>query len=620
VDLAEQIARAAGGAEIARWAALTSGDKFAFQPAAHLRPTMIVPVWHEGAIVEDEVIGVEQLEYSGPVYDLDVAQLRNYIVDGVVVHNSIYGWRQADIQNILNFERDYPEAQVILLEQNYRSTQVILDTAQHVIAPNTERKEKRLWTENAGGLPVTIYEAYNEDDEASYTAREISRLVKTGKARWRDCAVMYRMNAQSRAIEQAFLGYNVPYQVVGGVRFYSRKEIKDVLALLRLTLNPFDSVSLIRAVNNTPVGRGIGAKTLADLERAAGLRGVPLYAELQLLINGEEEDATLSRQTANKLHPLLEMIDSFIAMRDQVNLLELLDRILERTRYGEFLKDGTDEGDERWNNVLEIRSVAGNYNELTPPEGLSRFLEDVALISDIDTIQEEKDAVTLITLHAAKGLEFPVVVMIGLEEGLLPHNRALDSLHELEEERRLAYVGITRAKQHLYLIYAFKRTFYGETRISTPSRFIHDIPPHLAKGLERAKATSRMTAGQGPGGRGQGAGSGGARYSSDSEPTGRVFGASGRSGTGSGSSSYREPPTRPPQPPARTPPRPTNPPPPTPNPQPGFRAGDKVRHAIFGEGIVVMTTATGGDEEVTVAFAGQGVKRLLASMAHLERL
>jgi DNA helicase-2/ATP-dependent DNA helicase PcrA len=526
---------------------------------------------------------------------------------------SIYGWRQADIQNILNFERDYPEAQVVLLEQNYRSTQMILDTAQHVIAPNTERKEKRLWTENAGGLPVTIYEAYNEDDEASYTAREISRMVKSGKVRWRDCAVMYRMNAQSRAIEQAFLGYNVPYQVVGGVRFYSRKEIKDVLALLRLTLNPFDSVSLIRAVNNTPVGRGIGAKTLADLERTAGLRGVPLYAELQLLINGEEEEPGLSRQAANKLHPLLELIDSFIAMRDQVNLLELLDRILERTRYGEFLKDGTDEGDERWNNVLEIRSVAGNYNELTPPEGLSRFLEDVALISDIDTIQEEKDAVTLITLHAAKGLEFPVVFMIGLEEGLLPHSRALDSLHELEEERRLAYVGITRAKQHLYLIYAFKRTFYGETRISTPSRFIHDIPPHLAKGLERAKATSRMTGGQGAGG--------GVRYSSDSEPTGRVFGASGRSPSGSGSSSRREPPTRTPPPAPCTPSRPSNPPPPTPNPPaPRYKAGDKVRHALFGEGIVVMTKATGGDEEVTVAFAGQGVKRLLASMAHLERL
>ncbi len=623
--VAEEIAQAAGGAEIARWAVFTSGDKFAFQPAGNLRPTMIVPVWQDGAIVEDEVVSVETVGYSGTVYDLDVAHLHNYIAEGVVVHNSIYGWRQADIQNILNFERDYPQARVVLLEQNYRSTQTILDTAQNVIQANTERKDKQLWTENAKGGPITVYEAYDENDEAAYVAREISRVVKRGGGRWRDYAVMYRMNAQSRAVEQAFLGYNVPYQMVGGVRFYSRKEIKDVLALLRLVQNPFDSVAFIRAINNTPLGKGIGAKTLTDLEKAAGTRGVPIYTVLQLLAEeaetqGSAGPAGLSLPTA-RLLPMLKTLDSFITAHEELNLPDLLDRVLEGVRLSDALQDGSDEGLERWQNVLELRTQAGNYADLPAAEGLNRFLEDVALISDLDNIQEEKDAVTLITLHAAKGLEFPVVFMVGVEEGLLPHSRAVDSLHELEEERRLAYVGITRAQRQLYLLYAFRRTFYGETRTATPSRFLLDVPKDLATGLDKLKRTPVQPARDVWGNAPPPSSSAARRPPSAAAPraseiSGRVFGGSGTRNTGRPAADGRPVP-----PPARPVPAPVVPPRPLrPAGTTLWKAGEKARHASFGEGIVVQSKPTGGDEEVTIAFAGHGIKRLLASLAHLERV
>ncbi len=561
-------------------------------------------------ILVDEYQDTNHAQYM--LVKLLAEQHRNLCVVGDP-DQSIYGWRQADITNILNFERDYPDAKIALLEQNYRSTATILHTAQSVIKPNTERKEKELWTENPNGGPITVYEAYDENDEASYVAREISRAVKRGRAHWRDYAVMYRMNAQSRAIEQAFLGHNVPYQMVGGIRFYSRKEVKDVLALLRLIQNPFDSVAFARAINNTPLGKGIGAKTLGDLDRAATARNVPMYTMLQLL--GEEAESpappTLGLSSP-RLLPVLHRLDSFIAARDELALPDLLEKVLEDLRLGESLLDGSDEGNERWQNVMEVRTQANNYAELPPPEGLARFLEDVALISDLDNIQEEKDAVTLITLHAAKGLEFPVVFMVGLEEGLLPHSRSMDSLHELEEERRLAYVGITRAQQQLYLIYAFRRMFYGETRTGTPSRFLHDVPPELAPGIEKIQRAARLGIPNGTAAAPRTGGSRAGRGFGD-EPTGRVFGASGSSGG-------RSTPSRP-TPPARHVPTPPVPPRPA-RPAGGmqWKAGDKARHPTFGEGIVVQSKSTGGDEEVTIAFAGHGIKRLLASLAHLERV
>jgi DNA helicase-2/ATP-dependent DNA helicase PcrA len=650
VEMSEQIAHAAGDIEVARWAALTTGDKFAFQPAAHLRPTMIVPVWEDGRIVEDEIESVEQVDYSGPVYDLNVSHLHNYIVNGVVVHNSIYGWRAADIRNILEFERDFPDAKVIVLGQNYRSTQTILKVADTVIKQNTQRKQKELWTENEAGLPVTLFEAYDESEEAQYVAREVRRLTG-GDYSHKDIAVMYRTNAQSREIEQACMLYKVPYQLVGGVRFYSRKEVKDVLAVLRVVHNPESNVDFARMVANTPLGKGIGAKTMEELDKFADKLGVSLYAAMKRAVEDArrerdktapppEPGAPVFTMPTGKFAPLTGTIDELAAEREELPVVGLLDLLLTRSGYQEFLQDGTDEGEERWQNVMELRTVAENYADLPANEQLGRFLEDVALMSDVDSLKEEKDAVTLITLHAAKGLEFPVVFIVGMDEGILPHSRALEAEEagrndQMEEERRLAYVGITRAKQRLYMVYAFRRTLYGMTQTNGPSRFIADVPADLVTGRDPGTAFNPMRVGSKQrtvpeGGlkaedilRGgvsiYGSGRGvmkpsGLRPSShrtekrrDDVRTQKQAGREERMNTRLNITSGADLRDRKG---GSTPAAPAN----------GFKVGDRVRHATFGEGQVLAVKASGDDQEVTVMFNRAGTKRLLASMARLDKL
>ncbi len=639
------------GLEVARWATLTEGDKFAFHPASHLHPTMIVPVWQDGRIVEDEIASVESVDYSGPVYDLNVPQFHNYIANGIVVHNSIYGWRAADIRNILDFERDYPDAKVVVLGQNYRSTQTILKVADKVIQGNTERKPKDLWTENDAGLPITLFEAYNETEEAQYVAREVMRLNAQDYA-YKDIAVMYRTNAQSREIEQACMLYRVPYQLVGGVRFYSRKEVKDVLSVLRVVHNPASNVDFLRMVNNTPLGKGIGSKTLADLEAYATKLGVSLYEAMHQALKeskrGKDEPiepgAPVFTTSTARFVPLLASVAELIASRVDLPVVGLLDLLLAKTGYQEFLQDGTEEGEERWQNVMELRTVAENYAELSVSEQLARFLEDVALMSDVDTLKEEKDAVTLITLHASKGLEFPVVFIVGMDEGILPHSRALEAeeagkLDSMEEERRLAYVGITRAKQRLYMVYAFRRTLYGMTQVNGPSRFIADVPSELVTGRDPGTAfnPSRTT------------------LKPNSVPekgftaedilggnvsiygSGKSFAKSGqarRPGTdriqpGLRPSSYRTEKRRE----ERRDERSTrlnitsasdlrdrkqgNA---TSAPSNGFKVGDRVQHPTFGEGQILQVKESGPDQELTVMFKSHGTKRLLASMARLEKI
>jgi DNA helicase II / ATP-dependent DNA helicase PcrA len=630
----EQIARTAGSTEIARWAALTTGTRFAFQPAAHLRPTMIVPVWQGGEIVEDEIVSVEQVDYDGLVYDLNVADLHNYVADGVVVHNSIYGWRAADIRNILNFERDYPEAKVIVLGQNYRSTQTILKVADKVIEQNTQRKQKELWTENEPGLPVTLFEAYDENEEAQYVAREVKRLASSGYA-CKDIAVMYRTNAQSRQVEEACMFYGIPYQLIGGVRFYSRKEIKDVIAILRVVHTPQSNGDFVRVLRNTPVGKGVGAKTLEELEKHATRLGVSLYEAMHRAVQDQKpenksklpDNAPVFGLPTTRFEPVLSTLEELIASKSDLPVVGLLDLLLERTRYEEFLKDGTPEGEERWQNVLELRTQAEKYADLAPAEALHTFLEDVALMSDADTIREEKDAVTLITLHAAKGLEFRVVFIVGMDEGILPHSRSLEDENQMEEERRLAYVGITRAKERLYLVYAFRRTLYGVTQVNGPSRFLADVPPDLVTGRD-------------PGTAFQPALFGGKRNTVPEEGLSAedilrgnvsIYGKSrdrlSPSGLRPGSerTERRREEKRQQQnvrlnissaadlrdrqqgradaPPAY-----------------GFKVGEKVKHHKFGEGQVLAVKPSGQDEEVTVIFKTAGTKRLLASMARLERV
>ncbi len=500
---------------------------------------------------------------------------------------SIYTWRAADLRNILNFERDFPNARVVYLEQNYRSTQNILDSASHVISINRQRKEKGLWTENERGLPIVVHEAYNEEEEAVFVADEVGALMKADSLGPGAFAVMYRTNAQSRPFEETFVRRGVPYRLVGGTRFYERREIKDLLAYLRLVHNPFDSVCLLRVINVPP--RGIGQRTLQELNRWAREQGIPPYAALQLLAEGEAEPEPVRSEPAGPGHPFqkrtaaallafLALVDELIAGASQQTLSELLEAVLARTDYRRFLLEDPAKGEERWENVQELRAVATQYDELAPPEALARFLEDVALITDVDEYEEKADAVTLITLHAAKGLEFPVVFIVGTEEGLLPHMRSYDDPNQMEEERRLCYVGMTRAQQRLYLVRAFRRILGGH---NPPSRFLADIPPHLVTTRERAVAGLPWRSSFGRFGR-----------QAHAEPFEGSADAEGRAG------------------PAQAPP-----------PVEVFRPGERVRHAKFGEGIVVSCQDSGSDVVVTVSFKGEaGLKKLLLSFAHLERV
>jgi len=393
---------------------------------------------------------------------------------------SIYTWRGADFRNVRRFRKDFPEATVILLEQNYRSTQNILDAAHAVISKNEARVEKRLWTEKECGLPLTIIEAYDEEEEAQYVLGEIQRLEARGVCELGGCAVMYRTNAQSRALEDAFVRAGVPYRLVGATRFYERREVKDIIAYLRLVHNPYDALSLLRIINVPR--RAIGKKTLEQLMGWANRLGVPIYTILGRLSVQEPEETPFHPRSKRILSEFANLLEELIDAGQRLDLLELFDLVLERTEYAEYIRDGTEQGEERWNNVMELRSVASEYADLAPQVGLMTFLEEVALVSDVDNYDERANAPTFLTLHMAKGLEFPVVFIVGLEEGILPHSRSFDDREAMEEERRLCYVGITRAKERLYLIHTFRRTLRGLSQVNTPSRFLLDIPPQLVRG------------------------------------------------------------------------------------------------------------------------------------------
>jgi len=394
---------------------------------------------------------------------------------------SIYAWRGADFRNVQRFQEDYPGVQVVLLEQNYRSTQTILDTAHSVITHNVQRVPKKLWTENQPGVPVTVYEAYDEGEEAQYVLHEMERLVAEDGYEPGDLAVMYRTNAQSRALEEVFVRAGVPYKLVGATRFYERREIKDVLAYLRAIHNPRDTISLDRIINVPR--RAIGRTTLERLEAWADSRGVSLFEALRHL--RDEEDAPVGARGRRSLLGFLEIMEELIAASGELNVLELLDMTLDRSGYASYVRDGTDRGEERWDNIKELRTVAQEYASLPVEESLVTFLEQVALVSEVDNLEQQAKAPCFLTLHMAKGLEFPVVFIVGLEEGILPHNRSMETEAELEEERRLFYVGVTRAERRLFLFHTFRRTVFGKKHEpGKPSRFLRDIPPELFEGYE----------------------------------------------------------------------------------------------------------------------------------------
>ena len=493
---------------------------------------------------------------------------------------SIYSWRNADIRNILSFQQDYPEAKTIALEQNYRSTGTILDTAKKLISANGLRLDKDLFTDNPPGDPVVVHEAYDGDEEAAFVITEIDRLARHKQFKPGDCAVMYRVNAQSRALEEACLHLGLPYRLVGGVRFYQRREVKDLLAYLHFLQNPADEINLSRVINVPP--RGIGAKTLQDLRRWAQSQDLALYPAMQQVAAARQAGTPIpvkiTSRAVNSISAFVTLADRLIGLAQRAAIVQLVDLVLEESGLRHQIQNSDDSPEERWENLLEVRQLAQEFDAEDPPNGLASLLERVSLVAEVDSYDEEEDCLTLITLHQAKGLEFPVVFITGLEEGLLPHIRSMDSQAELEEERRLCYVGITRAREKLYLLRAFRRGMMGQTRPTLASRFLNEIP-----------TKSLTSAAQQPG-----------------RP------ASPHAGVSQG---MRAPVVT--QDPWRQAGRPA-----APTPQrAALRVGDNVRHKVFGEGVVLDHTLSDSDYEVTIQFAeGVGVKRLLLSMAPLEKV
>lgn len=413
-------------------------------------------------ILVDEYQDTNHAQYS--LIKLLAAKYRNLFVIGDESQN-IYSWRGADFRNLLNFEKDYSEANVILLEQNYRSTQNILTAAHNIIIKNKFRKDKNLWTENADGLPITLFGASDEREEGRYIIDEIRRHKKKKPSlRLADFTILYRTNAQSRAIEEAFLKAGLPYKVVGGLKFYDRKEVKDMIAYVRLIQNPKDSLAMERIINVPTRGFGnkIDCQELID------------YGTENLITK-----ATAQRTKAWK--NFSELMDSLRKSAEDLPLSKLLKLIIEKTEYEKFIKEKgkKEEGEERWDNLKELFSVTKKYDHLPPEEGRRTFLEEASLMSNQDEVDTEHNLVNLMTLHCAKGLEFPVVFIAGCEEGIFPHSRSLIDAWQMEEERRLCYVGVTRAKEKLYLITAHARQLFGSTMVNPPSRFLDDIPPHL---------------------------------------------------------------------------------------------------------------------------------------------
>ncbi|MEK4886059.1 DNA helicase PcrA [Bacillus sp. FSL W8-0223] len=389
---------------------------------------------------------------------------------------SIYRWRGADISNILSFEKDYPNAHVILLEQNYRSTKRILQAANEVIKNNYNRKPKKLWTENPEGKKIVYFRAENEQAEAQFVAGKIKELVESGKRQLSDFAILYRTNAQSRVVEEVLMKSNIDYTIVGGIKFYDRKEIKDILAYLRLIANPDDDISLLRVINVPK--RGIGSTSMDKIARYAQENDLSLFQALE-----EADFIGLSPKITKAVLEFRDLIKGYTQMQEYLSVTELVEEVLDKSGYRDMLKaEKTLDAQSRLENIDEFLSVTKGFEENSEDKSLIAFLTDLALVADIDRLDEEdnnQQSVVLMTLHSAKGLEFPVVFLIGMEEGVFPHSRSLMDEEEMEEERRLAYVGITRAEEELYLTNAQMRTLYGRTNLNPVSRFIQEIPEDL---------------------------------------------------------------------------------------------------------------------------------------------
>ncbi len=486
---------------------------------------------------------------------------------------SIYRWRGADIANILSFEKDYKSAKVIMLEQNYRSTKLILQAANEVIQNNMNRKPKNLWTENDEGKKISYYRADSESSEAQFVAGKIRELVDGGKRTYKDIAILYRTNAQSRVMEEVLLKSNINYQIVGGIKFYDRKEIKDILAYLRVIANPDDDISLARIINVPK--RGVGATSIDKIANYAIAQDLSMFQALQ-----EVEQIGLSAKITKSLREFRDLIHNWGQMQDYLSVTELVENVLEKIEYVEILKaEKTLESQSRIENIEEFLSVTQNFEKSNDDKSLVGFLTDLALVADIDKLDEDENdknnAVVLMTLHSAKGLEFPVVFLMGMEEGVFPHSRSLMEEAEMEEERRLAYVGITRAEEELFLSNAQMRTLYGRTSMNPVSRFIAEIPENLIEDLgEQRRQQMRTPFSSSP--------------SPSRQPERKVFSKPITQSAGGD--------------------------------EIGWKVGDKAEHKKWGIGTVVSVKGEGESKELDIAFPSPtGIKRLLAKFAPITK-
>ncbi|NRD77693.1 DNA helicase PcrA [Bacillus sp. BRMEA1] len=544
-----------------------------------------------------QYIHVDEYQDTNKAQYLLVKQLANRFKNLCVVGDSdqsIYRWRGADIANILSFEKDYSNATVILLEQNYRSTKRILLAANKVIENNLNRKAKNLWTENPEGNKIVYFRADSEQSEAQFVAGKIKELTRNNQHKLSDIAILYRTNAQSRVMEEVLLKSNLEYSIVGGTKFYDRKEIKDMLAYLRLISNPDDDISLQRIINVPK--RGIGSSSMDKIADFAAMHDISIYQALDSI-----DLIGLSPKITKAAKEFRDLIKNYTQMQEFLSVTELVEEILEKTGYREMLiAEKSLEAQSRLENLEELMSVTKNFEDTNEDKSLVAFLTDLALVADIDSMDEDgekADSIVLMTLHSAKGLEFPVVFLIGMEEGVFPHSRSLMEEVEMEEERRLAYVGITRAEKTLFLTNAQMRTLFGRTNMNPASRFISEIPEELLEGVEPERKSafgSRPFAG-----------------------SGSSFGSQSLSGSGSRLSSQRtsfNSPSAPRKPVMRPVSAASG------GEDAGWKVGDKAEHGKWGVGTVVSVKGQGESTELDIAFPSPtGIKRLLAKFAPIKK-
>lgn len=579
--------------EILKKAKLSNDKSFMFMPIGSFKPGMSIAIQNSEKIEEDIVISVELEDYDGYVYDLNIDNARNYIANGIVVHNCIYQWRGADIKNILDFEKDYPDAKVIKLEQNYRSKGNILNAANVVIVNNSNRKSKALRTEQELGSKIKVYRAYSDSDEGDFVGKQILDIRKNEDKKYNDFAILYRTNAQSRIFEESFRRKGIPYKIVGGTRFYDRKEIKDILAYLKVLINPQDDIS-IRRIINVPK-RSIGDATVNKIQDFADSFELNMWDALSEV----RSIPTLTPRNVSCIDPFVQLMENLMILSETTPVSMLIETILEDTGYMDQLKKSNEiEDKSRIENLKELVSDAVDFEKNSEDKSLSAYLEKVSLVQDTDKIEDEDDSVVLMTVHSAKGLEFPVVFMVGMENGIFPGSASFEKESEMEESRRLCYVGITRAKEILFMTSAEVRRVFGKTVAYSQSDFINEIKPDLKEyvsvektGIKSRESFINKSSYNNPNS---------LRNNMTRTVSGSGLNASrpnsiGSSSIGNVSSgdyiSVAE-----------------------------ATMGRKVMHEKFGVGTIVSVQNSGDDKKLTIAFDKQGVKVLLLSFAKLKMI